>query len=55
MSYTTPDKRWKVRLWGQNLADKTYYSSFSHAEYGDQAGPGTPRTYGVTAEYNFGG
>lgn len=48
----------EIRLWGRNLTDKDYQTRgfyFDNTGYGNQTyyQLGDPRTYGVTATYNF--
>ncbi|MCK9563503.1 MAG: TonB-dependent receptor, partial [Bacteroidales bacterium] len=53
---TTSDGRWEFSLWGRNLADKEYYKGV--ANFYTAIGTavwlnGDPRTYGVSARYNW--
>ena len=52
----TFDRGWVLNLWGRNLNNDEYLQSAfpSVAQEGSFSGyPNTPRTYGVTATYNF--
>lgn len=55
MAFTSPDGRWSVNAWGQNLTDKdiyvgTFILNSSRTNAGFMA---PPRTYGLTLSYNF--
>ncbi|MBT8077962.1 MAG: TonB-dependent receptor [Gammaproteobacteria bacterium] len=55
VGFGADDGRWRVMLWGRNLADEYYYP----AAYVGGNGPmvrtvGMPRTYGVSMNYRFG-
>ena len=56
LSWTSPDEKYEVALYGTNLTDEFYY--FGAAAVGDSVGtfpvtPGLPRMYGVELSYNF--
>lgn len=52
LSWTAPDERYAIRLWGKNLADEVYYGNIS-SSLGDNGTWAPPRTYGVTLEMNL--
>jgi len=48
------DDKWKVMLYGRNLADKTYrVFGFAGGTAGEVSEFGPPRTYGVSFSYHF--
>ncbi len=47
------DTAWTLTFWGQNLGDKTYSSSGLVDVGGVTRYQGTPRTYGMTVDWNF--
>lgn len=53
------DNRWALTLWGDNLTDKEYFSTVLESGVAapgtvvPQAVLGAPRTYGLSAQYNF--
>jgi iron complex outermembrane receptor protein len=49
IKWTSLDGRYDVRFWGNNLADKTYYSYVTDGGVGDVASVAPPRTYGISA------
>jgi iron complex outermembrane receptor protein len=54
IKWSSPSRRYDVRLWGANLTDDEYYSSGSETiAYGQQFSPAPPRTFGVTAGVHF--
>lgn len=49
-----PDDRWKVMLYGRNLADKTYrLFAFASGTAGTVEEYAPPRTYGISLSYHF--
>ncbi len=47
--WTHPSGKWDVRLWGNNLNDRKFYSFGSEsAFFGKQFSPAAPRTFGIT-------
>jgi iron complex outermembrane receptor protein len=55
LSWTSPDKKYEVDLWGKNLLDTDYaLTMFSQQAY-DELHWAPPRTFGVTAKLRFGG
>ena len=49
LSWTSPDKKWDVRLWGKNLTDvQTYTYLLMQESIGVTASPAAPRTFGIT-------
>lgn len=54
VAWTSPDEKYRVRLWGSNLADEQYYVYVSSGNGNPDAGsPGAPRTFGFSVDYNF--
>lgn len=54
LTYTAPDKRWLISLFGANLTDEKYFDSglpISGLVRNARAAP--PRTYGVRVGFNF--
>ena len=47
------DNRYRVRAWGKNLGDEQYYVYVTASGLGDLAGPASPRTYGVSVDFQF--
>jgi iron complex outermembrane receptor protein len=43
----------RLSLWGKNLTNKAYLSTFLVSQLADGVGYAAPRTFGVRAEYNF--
>jgi iron complex outermembrane receptor protein len=55
IGFGADDGKWRVLLWGRNIADEDYYP----AAYNGGNGPfirvnGMPRTFGVSLDYKFG-
>ncbi|MCP3731221.1 TonB-dependent receptor [Sphingomonas sp. MG17] len=46
ITYTTPDGKWDLQLWGRNLADEWIWSTATGGT-SDTYSPGLPRTFGV--------
>jgi iron complex outermembrane receptor protein len=53
ISWTSPDERWDVALWGKNLADKDYIAHSYVIGPGVIGVWGAPRTFGLTATYSM--
>jgi iron complex outermembrane receptor protein len=59
VSFTAPDERWSVTLYGDNLTDEEYFSTVLESGVASpgtvvpQAVLGPPRTYGLVVNYNF--
>ena len=55
VSYTSPEGRWKFRLWGKNLGDEEYWlGGFNLSERGAiLLTPSNPTTVGATLTYEF--
>lgn len=56
LTYTANDANWSASLWGRNLADEEYATSFYNGlvDFGIvNAFIGPPRTYGVELSYRF--
>jgi iron complex outermembrane receptor protein len=51
----SPDERYYVAIWGKNLSDKRYvqYAGAQNGPSGYPFSGGAPRTYGVTAGFDF--
>ncbi|MGI9261730.1 MAG: TonB-dependent receptor domain-containing protein, partial [Woeseiaceae bacterium] len=57
VSWIAPDNRWRVSLWGKNLADEVYVVDTLTDPGGSGWGVyvnGMPRTYGLSATYSWG-
>lgn len=48
IGWTTSDKRFSVRVWGDNMFDKDYSYQIFESGSGIFRNPGAPRTFGVT-------
>jgi len=57
IAYTTPDAKWQVAAWINNIFDEEYIThNWPAAPWaGGLAAVGLPTTYGVTVTWNFGG
>jgi len=54
LAYTTPDEKWEVAAWANNVFDEEYYvHNYFIAPFGALNVPALPRTYGVNATYQF--
>jgi iron complex outermembrane receptor protein len=58
VQYNSPDGRWNVALFGNNLTNESYLFGATPYDVGQTAGirlnePGAPRTYGVEVGVNF--
>ncbi|WP_313807277.1 TonB-dependent receptor [Sphingobium sp.] len=54
IAWADSSDRFSVRVWGKNLANEYYYTQISPAPgLNDVAGPGEPRTYGLTVGVKF--
>ena len=51
IAYSSSDGRWQVRVFGKNLLNDQYYVNTVPA--GSVGWPGAPRSYGVTAVYQY--
>lgn len=55
IAYTTAGGDWEFAVWSKNLFDEEYLShNFPLQPFGNPGTIGEPRTYGVTATFNFG-
>jgi iron complex outermembrane receptor protein len=52
-TWTAPKANWDARLWGKNLTSRRYYSYETDQEFGDDASPAPPLTYGINVGYHF--
>ena len=53
LGVATRDDRWRVSLWGRNLADETYRTTTLLSSVGFTDTFGIPATYGISLEYNW--
>jgi len=56
LGLSSPDERWTVEVWGQNLLDTTYYQvAFDGPLQAGQVNAflGAPRTYGATLRFKY--
>jgi iron complex outermembrane receptor protein len=51
-AWTLPDDRWRIRVWGKNLASTKYLIFFS-SSVSDTGAPAAPRTYGIAVDLNL--
>jgi iron complex outermembrane receptor protein len=51
--WTPTGANWDVRLWGNNITSKHYYTIESAFAFGDIYSPAMPATYGIAADYHF--
>jgi iron complex outermembrane receptor protein len=54
-TYTSPDERWEVSVFGTNLTDEDWIRyGFGGTDFGMlNMTPGAPRVYGVSGQFNF--
>lgn len=52
-TWSAPDERWSIAVFGDNIFDKKYVQGFFYQQLGDFAFYGAPATYGVTATFKF--
>ena len=58
VTWIAPDENWSIALWGRNLADEVYRVDTLTDPIGSGWGVyvnGLPRTFGVSATFNWGG
>ena len=53
VTWSSPDKRYSVRLWGKNLTDAAVFSALSASNLNSIAQYQPPRTFGVTVGVGF--
>jgi iron complex outermembrane receptor protein len=53
VTWSAPKSDWEARVWGKNLTGRRYYSYETDQEFGDDASPAPPLTYGITVGYHF--
>lgn len=53
LTYTLPNEDIYFRLWGKNLTDQVYYSTWSASTLGDLVVAAPPRTYGATVGFRW--
>jgi len=51
--WTSPDGRWDIALWGENLLDKEILAAANPTGGGDSLTPRPPRTYGIRLGVRF--
>jgi iron complex outermembrane recepter protein len=51
--WTPTGANWDVRLWGNNITSKHYYTIESAFAFGDIYSPAMPATYGIAADFHF--
>ncbi len=54
LAYVGPDDRWRVALWGNNLANAHFIVGAADVPFGRVVEYGDPRMYGVTVTMKFG-
>lgn len=52
-AYYSPGDKWSLSLWGRNLTDEEYFNEAAGNAMGLRGFWADPRTYGVSAEYQF--
>lgn len=53
LTWTAPKQTWDARIWGKNLTSRRYYSYETDQEFGDDASPAAPLTFGVAFGYHY--
>ena len=53
VTFRSPDDRWSVRAWSNNLTDEDYLNYLDPVQFGDFGHWADPRTYGVTLGFAF--
>jgi iron complex outermembrane recepter protein len=53
LTWTAPAQIWDVRVWGKNLSSRRYYSYATDQQFGDDASPAAPLTFGITFGYHY--
>lgn len=53
VTWTASNELWSVRIWGKNLTSRRYYSYETDQEFGDDASPAAPLTFGVLFGYHY--
>ncbi len=53
LTWTSPNGKFDVSVWGKNLANAYYYTYSSASALRDSGSPAMPRTYGVSAGVHF--
>jgi iron complex outermembrane receptor protein len=51
--YRSANEKWRVNLWGKNLANKQYFIGMQDAGATFSGQPGAPRTYGIQFNYKW--
>lgn len=52
-SWTSPNERWRVSLWGRNLTDQFYYTYLTDSPQGDGGSVARPRTVGLSLGFQI--
>ena len=53
LSWTSPNKKLSLRLWGRNILGTRYLNFLAPTTLGTVTAPAEPRTYGLTSEVKF--
>jgi len=53
VTWTAPQGIWDARIWGKNLTSRRYYSYETDQEFGDDASPAAPLTFGISFGYHY--
>ena len=53
IQYTTPDQRWKFRVWGTNLTNEYYFGFRQISSVNITGNEAPPRMYGVSATWQY--
>ena len=53
VTWAAPKELWDVRVWGKNLTSRRYYSYATDQEFGDDASPAAPLTFGISFGYHY--
>jgi iron complex outermembrane receptor protein len=53
LQWTSPDDRFRAKVFARNLFDEEYYIDVQESVFGDFGTPGSPRTYGVSVGVSF--
>jgi iron complex outermembrane receptor protein len=53
LSWTSPDKKYDIKVYARNLLNAYYYSYFSESSRGDSGSPEMPRNYGAAVSVHF--
>ncbi len=53
VTWTAPNGKLKISVFGDNITDTSYIAQIAPSSYGDGAIYGTPAIYGVSVDYRF--